>query len=145
MTAEQTQWHLLIGKYKSRGLYKEDVIELLHCGIVPPPEALPMIADIMADEGLPLQANRRPKTVRVDDGFVLAELNVPQRVDELVTVYDIPVQRAKTIVLSWYNKQPGKNLSMRQLEEWRKKWRTDDDNGQAEYVARLTNAWRDAQ
>lgn len=141
-----TQWHILLKKYQDRTLHKDDLVEMLRAGVSPPDEALAMIADVLSsDKRTWLKTSRRPKTVLVEDGFVAAEHYLPQHVDYLEAVYGMPRQQAKLAVLRWYNEQPGKSLSMRQLEEWRKKWKPDDDRGQAEYEKRVTNAWRDAQ
>lgn len=134
--SEFSQWHILLQKYEHRALFKDDIIELLRCGVVPPPEALQMIADVMADEGLPLCAHRRPKTVRTDDGFVKVEHQAPQMFEYLWAVYGISKQQADQIVSEHYG------ISISQLRRWRTKWKPADDDVQAEYEDRLRNAWK---
>lgn len=110
-----TQWHLLLSRYRHRDLQKADVIELLRCDVAPPVEVLPMIADILAGEGLPLKEGKRPATVRTEDGFIYVEYQAPQMVDVIAAAYGCGLQAAKREVVDNYG------IPMRTLETWRKK------------------------
>lgn len=58
-------WPALLAEYKSGTLRKASIVQELRAsaddGVPPPPEALAMIADVLAGEGKPLDNARRPR------------------------------------------------------------------------------------
>lgn len=137
--SEVSQWDILLARYKKNELYRNDVIDLLRCHVTPPPEALDLIAKILAGENRPLKGGPPPKNVLTEDGFVRAEFYVWQQVDALHLIYNIPIGRAEEIVSDRYG------ISISQLRKWRTTWADRDDHGRAEYLERTKNAWRNAQ
>lgn len=56
-------WAQIVDMYQVKDLYAADVVDVLRAGYSPPPEALPILANMLAHEGLPLKSNGgRPKT-----------------------------------------------------------------------------------
>lgn len=135
-----TQWEILLRSYSNCTLYAQDVIELLRCGVVPPPEALPMIADILAGDGLPLKGGRRAKMHQIEgEGFIPLLPYACAEVHWLEVVRQFPRQKAKERVCEAYG------ISMRALEtELRnererapKELREAADKAREDYIRRI--------
>lgn len=66
----ETLWAQVVALYKHRQLYTADVADVLRAGYAPTFDALPVIADILTNQGQPLKCTGRPKT-DIRDGRIV--------------------------------------------------------------------------
>lgn len=112
-TEQRAKWLALVAKYQARELYSKDVAELLREGLPPIPEALPMLADILTGEGLPLKSTKRQKSVYVNGQHWAAREYAMGFIDAHIDAGE-NIQAAKELACTKLG------VSMRSIEAWRK-------------------------
>ncbi len=138
-----TQWDLLLELYEDCELYKQDVVDLLRCGVTPPPEALPMIADILSDGGKPLKTTKRAEMLLIKgEGFIPKAPYAAAQVSKLHAIYGMKKIDAETYV----SKAFGVSIDHLRRERTKlqppKELKARAKAARDAYIERITNAWK---